>query len=182
MDLSGLTAVTTAAEMKAWLAANCLSPISPVMSGSDLGIIIEKVMDAVSESSYTPAQATETAPGIVALATITEALAGTDDAKAMTALKTLALILNQKKIVSYQINPVNISEVSVYMENAGHVNSLLIAGATNAKLKIGTGGTYPSGTQTYPFSYSAGDRVFISFTYTDQANTTCNIKLKCQDN
>ena len=152
------------------------------MTGTDFGVIMQKTIDAVSANSYTPAQATETTQGIVALATIAEALAGTDDAKAMTALKTLSLILNQKKIVSYQINPVNISEVSVYMENAGHVNSLLIAGATNAKLKIGTGGTYPSGTQTYPFSYSAGDRVFISFTYTDQTNTTCNIKLKCQDN
>ncbi|MBS1520288.1 MAG: hypothetical protein JST50_04790 [Bacteroidetes bacterium] len=326
MDLSGLTAVTTAAEMQTWLSANCLSPISPVMTGTDFGVIMQKIIDvsasaitgesngitlvggslglggalqssvnidpdthsfsianskvgfyvsatnppgihfaytdtdngaagginanyqsgsqlfwqnpstgalqmiqlggttpvagkmlvldavnskgleyyadysaanvsnprwltdkqyvddAISGNTYTPAQATESTAGIVALATLAEALAGTDDSKAMTALKTLSLILNEKKTVSYQINPVNISEVSVYMENAGQVNSLLIAGATNAKLKIGTGGTYPSGTQTYPFTYSAGDRVFISFTYTDQANTNCNIKLKCQDN
>jgi hypothetical protein len=49
MNLSGLTAVTTAAEMKAWLSANCLSPISPVMTGSDLGIIIQKVMDVTAD-------------------------------------------------------------------------------------------------------------------------------------
>jgi len=51
MNLSGLTAVTTAAEMKAWLLANCLSPISPVMTGSDLGSIIQKVMDVMEAGS-----------------------------------------------------------------------------------------------------------------------------------
>lgn len=51
MNLSGLTAVTTAAEMKAWLTANCLSPISPVMTGSDLGTIIQKVMDVMEAGS-----------------------------------------------------------------------------------------------------------------------------------
>jgi len=49
MDLSGLAAVTTAAEMKAWLSANCLSPISPVMTGTDLGIIIQKIIDVTGE-------------------------------------------------------------------------------------------------------------------------------------
>lgn len=182
MDLSGLTSVTTAAEMQTWLSANCPSPISPVMTGTDFGVIMQKIIDVTGGGGAAPAQATETSLGIIELATIAEALARTDDQKAMTALKTISLILDEKKKVSYQINPVNISEVSVYMENAGQVNSVLIAGATNAKLKTGLTGTYPSGTQTYPFSYSAGDRVFISFTYTDQNNTICNIKLKCQDN
>lgn len=126
--------------------------------------------------------ATEVAPGIVELATVAEALARTDDQRAMTALKTIALILDEKKSVSYQINPVSLNEVSVYMENAGQVNSVLIAGATAAKLKIGQSGTYPSGTQSYPFAYAAGDRVFITYNYTDLNNASCNIKLKCKDN
>lgn len=49
MDLSGLSAITTAAEMKAWLSTNCLSPISPVMTGTDLGTIIQKVIDVADE-------------------------------------------------------------------------------------------------------------------------------------
>ncbi|MBS1520287.1 MAG: hypothetical protein JST50_04785 [Bacteroidetes bacterium] len=51
MDLSGLTAVTTASEMKAWLSANCLSPISPVMTGTDLGVIMQKVIDVTEAGS-----------------------------------------------------------------------------------------------------------------------------------
>jgi hypothetical protein len=126
--------------------------------------------------------ATELAPGIVELATVAEALLRTDDQRAMTALKTISLILDEKKNVSYQINPVSLNEVSVYMENAGQVNSVLIAGATSAKLKVGQSGSYPPGAQTYPFAYAGGDRVFITYNYTDLNNASCNIKLKCKDN
>jgi len=44
MDTSGLTSVTTPAEMITWLAANCITPIQPVMTGNDFGVIIEKVI------------------------------------------------------------------------------------------------------------------------------------------
>ena len=135
-----------------------------------------------SSGGATPPDATENSPGLVELATIAEALARTDDARAMTALKTIGLILDEKKKVSYQINPVSLNEVSVLMENAGQVNSVLIAGAGSVKLKIGIAGTYPAGVQTYPFPYAAGDRVFITYNYTDLNNASCNIKLKCQDN
>jgi len=126
--------------------------------------------------------ATELAPGIVELVTVAEALLRTDDQRAMTALKTISLILDEKKNVSYQINPVSLNEVSVYMENAGQVNSVLISGATAPKLKTGQSGSYPVGAQTYPFAYAAGDRVFITYNYTDLNNVSCNIKLKCKDN
>jgi hypothetical protein len=127
-------------------------------------------------------EATEAQPGIIALATVAQALARADDQRAMTALKTISLILDEKKKVSYQINPISVNEVSILMENAGQVNSVLIAGATSAKLKIGLTGAYPAGAQTYPFAYAAGDRVFITYNYSDLNAATCNIKLKCQDN
>lgn len=126
--------------------------------------------------------ATEMNEGIIALATLSQALDGTDDARAMTALKTLAVILDRAKTVDYQINPVGLNEVSIYMENDGQVNNVLVSGATDVRLKIGLTGTYPSGAQTYPFDYSAGDRLFITFNYSDLLNASCNVKLKCQDN
>lgn len=126
--------------------------------------------------------ATETTSGLIELATIAEALARTDDQRAMTALKTISLILDEKKKVSYQINPVSLNEVSILMENSGQVNSILISGANNAKLKIGITGTYPTGAQTFPFAYAAGDRLFITYNYNDLTQASCNVKLKCQDN
>jgi hypothetical protein len=286
MDLSGLTAVDTPAEMIAWLEDNCVTPIRPNMNGGDFGTIINKVIAVIkssedrsftgltgspidntalndaliakvdkvtgyqlSQQNYTTSEktklatlsehfkgtyltfaalvaanpngslgdyayvdqgigsptktyawnaddsvwqqttgpgsipdATESLSGIVELATTAEALARTDDTRAMTALKTSSLILDEKKKVNYQINPISVNEVSILMENAGKVNSVLISGASSAKLKIGSTGIYPAGTQTFPFNYAAGDRVFISYNYNDLASATCNIKLKCQDN
>lgn len=126
--------------------------------------------------------ATETSPGIVALATVTQALAGTDDANAMTALKVLDSILNQKKNVNYQIAPVSLNEVSFLMPNAGNVIGITISGASNAKLRTGLTGVYPSGAQTFPYAYAAGDRIFATYTYTDLTNASCNIILTCRDN
>ncbi|MDN5288966.1 MAG: hypothetical protein JWR38_5240 [Mucilaginibacter sp.] len=136
----------------------------------------------LSSAGGSIAEATEQNPGIIALATIAQALARTDDERAMTALKTISLILDEKKLVSYQIAPVSLNEVSILMENAGQVNSALIAGASNLKLKAGLSGIYPSGNQVYPFAYVAGDRVFMTYNYDDLNNASCNIKLKCKDN
>jgi hypothetical protein len=136
----------------------------------------------ISSGGGTIPDATESLPGIMEIATTAEALNRVDDQRAMTALKTNALILDEKKKVSYQINPVGLNEVSILMENAGQVNSILISGADNTKLKTGIAGTYPDSAQTYPFPYSAGERVFITYNYTDLNHATCNIKLKCQDN
>lgn len=136
----------------------------------------------VLSSDSTIPDATETSPGLLELATIAEALERTDDQRAMTALKTIALILDEKKTVSYQISPVGVNEVSILMENSGRVNTTLVSGASNVKLKIGITGTYPPGGQTYPFSYTAGDRVFITYNYSDLNNASCNVKLKCKDN
>lgn len=126
--------------------------------------------------------ATENNPGIVALATVAQALARTDDTKAMTALKTISLILDEKKNVDRQIAPIGVNEVSFLMKNTGNVVALTIAGATNAKLKIGSSGTYPITTQTFPFAYSVGDRVFATYNYSDLNNASCNIILTCRDN
>lgn len=50
MDTSGLSSVTTSQEMLDWLAANCISPIKPVMSGTDFGVIMEKVIQVTGGS------------------------------------------------------------------------------------------------------------------------------------
>jgi hypothetical protein len=44
MNLSTLQSVTTASEMQTWLAQNCLTPINPVMTGTDLGTILQKII------------------------------------------------------------------------------------------------------------------------------------------
>lgn len=135
----------------------------------------------ISSATVIP-DATEVSSGLVELATIAEALARTDDQRAMTALKTIALILDEKKNADRQIAPVGVNEVSFLMKSAGNVLSSLISGASNLKLKVGISGTYPVGAQTYPLAYAAGDRVFATYNYTDLANASCNIILTCRDN
>jgi hypothetical protein len=44
MDLSGLSSITTSSEMQSWLAQHCLTPIRPVMTGSNLGTILQKII------------------------------------------------------------------------------------------------------------------------------------------
>lgn len=161
-----------------------------VATGGAVGQVLSKLSSADFDTGWVDAaegggevpDATESSAGIIEIATIAEALARTDDQRAMTALKTIALILDEKKTVSYQISPVGVNEVSILMENSGQVNSTLVSGASNVKLKIGLTGTYPTGSQTYPFSYTAGDRVFITYNYSDLNNASCNVKLKCKDN
>ena len=45
MDISGLSSVTTAAEMLTWLTANCITPIRPAMSGEDFSAIMQKIIE-----------------------------------------------------------------------------------------------------------------------------------------
>jgi len=126
--------------------------------------------------------ASQTTAGILETASNADAIGLTDDTKALTPLQGAALFDQKKKTRSYQVNPVSLNEVSILMEFAGQINSSLISGASNLKFRTGLSGTYPSGAQTYPYTYAAGDRIFLGFTYTDLTNASCNIKLKCQDN
>jgi hypothetical protein len=128
------------------------------------------------------AVATETNAGLVALATLSQALLGTDDSNAMTALKTMSAILQEKKNVNYQVAPYLLTEVSILMQSAGNVNSIEISGASGPLLKTGITGTYPTGAQTFPYPYNPGDRLFVSYIYDDQNNPSCNLILTCQDN
>lgn len=164
-------------------------PGAGVATGGTSGQVLRKLSDADFDTGWVNAAeggevagATETSAGILEIATIAEALARIDDQRAMTTLKTISLILDEKKNVSYQISPVGLNEVSVLMENSGQVNSTLISGASNLKLKIGIAGPYSTGSQTYPFNYAANDRVFITYNYNDLNNASCNVKLKCKDN
>jgi hypothetical protein len=54
MDLSGLTSVTTKTEMLAWLASNLITPVSPAISGSDLGIIMQKLLQVTEGTDAEP--------------------------------------------------------------------------------------------------------------------------------
>lgn len=126
--------------------------------------------------------ATETLSGIIEIATIAEALERTDDARAMTALKTIALILDEKKSAFYHHNPYGLREVSYFMLASGNIIDIYTAGLNSPKLKIGPDGVYPLGDQVLPFAYSAGDQVFVTYNYNDQLKTSGNIIIKCKDN
>jgi hypothetical protein len=55
MDISGLSTVQTASDMLTWLAQNCITPINPVMTGSDFGSIMAKIIE-VSGGGTVPDQ------------------------------------------------------------------------------------------------------------------------------
>lgn len=79
-------------------------------------------------------------------------------------------------------NPFGVNEMSFLMTKAGNVISVNISDANTPKLKIGRLGTYPSGAQTYPFAYDAGDVIYITYNFDDQFFASCNIILNCEDN
>jgi hypothetical protein len=127
-------------------------------------------------------RATETTTGFSQIATNIQAVAMTSDDTFLTPLKGAALVDQKKKIVNYQVFQVSVNEGMILMENSGQINSVLQSGCFGLKLKIGPAGIYPSGTQTYPFSYNALDVVYFTYNYTNLADARCVIKLKCQDN
>ena len=85
------------------------------------------------------------------------------------------------KTVIKEINAIGVNEVSFYMRNSGNIISVISPGATAVFFKTGVTGTYPE-TQSYPRAYTAGDRVFASFTYVDLLNNSCNLVINCLDN
>jgi hypothetical protein len=127
-------------------------------------------------------RATESTTGYSQLATNTQAIAMTNDDTILTPLKAAALVEQKKKMVNYQVHQVSVNEGIILMENAGQINSVLLSGCSGLKLKIGSASTYPTGTQTYPFTYAALDVVYFTYNYSNLADARCNIKLKCQDN
>ncbi|WP_259071200.1 collagen-like protein [Mucilaginibacter sp. X4EP1] len=156
-----------------------------VPAGGTTGQVLAKNTNTDYDTSWqnnSHPTATTTTAGIAALATVTEALAGTDNANIMTALTTLSVILDQQKNIQYGINPVSLNEVSILMQNAGNVLSSLIANLTNLKLKIGYAASYSTDAQTYPFAYNAGDTVLITYSFSDPNNLRGNLKLICRDN
>lgn len=126
--------------------------------------------------------ATETLAGIIEIATIAEALARTDDMRAMTAFKTIALILDEKKKRRKEMNAIGVQEVSFGMLEAGNILEGTVLGGENLRFKIERAGTYPSGSQSYPFAYPANSRVFATFDFIDDFYSDCNIILKVKDN
>ncbi|MDB4922066.1 hypothetical protein [Mucilaginibacter sp.] len=51
MDLSGLTSVTNKDQLAAWMAENLITPVSPAISASDLGTIMQKMVDILGSGS-----------------------------------------------------------------------------------------------------------------------------------
>ncbi|MDN5289016.1 MAG: hypothetical protein JWR38_5290 [Mucilaginibacter sp.] len=52
MDLSGLSSITTIPALTTWLHQNCLTPIRPAMTGSDIGTILQKVVTIAGGGNY----------------------------------------------------------------------------------------------------------------------------------
>jgi hypothetical protein len=160
-----------------------ITALLKVPTGGATGTALIKNSATAGDYSWAAYQnATESQKGVIALASIAEAIAGTDDAKAVTALKVLSAILDNQKNIRYGVNPISVQEVTVLMENAGSVLSVLSNNVTSVKLKTGYSGTYPVGSQTYPFAYAANDVVVVTYTYSDPNNLRGNVKLICRDN
>jgi hypothetical protein len=85
------------------------------------------------------------------------------------------------KQYTLQMEPIGVNEVTFLFEVAGNITSVVVSGASNVKLKTGSGSTYPGGTQTYPYAYANGDRVYVTYTYTDPLQASCNLILHCLD-
>lgn len=144
---------------------------------------VNTVWTASGGGGGTDEAASETVSGIVKLSTNALAVAATDDQTALTPLKGGALFNKLKKLRSFETNPFGVTEITKLMQYAGQINTAVFdTRCTAIKLKIGATGTYPSGAQTYPFAYSAGDLIYISIVYTDLNQASCNIILNCQDN
>ncbi len=47
MDLSGLTSVTNASQLTEWLSVNMVTPVSPAISASDMGTIMQKIISVL---------------------------------------------------------------------------------------------------------------------------------------
>ncbi len=159
-----------------------INNILSVPTGGNAGQTLVKSSNASGDYVWgTPAAASNASPGVVALATVAEAIAGTDNLKAMTALGVLSAILDNQKNRKWAMNPVSLNEVSILMDSAGTITSALVDNITNLKLKIGYAGTYPTGAQTYPFSYSNGDVLLVTYTFSDANNLRGNFKLIGRD-
>lgn len=125
-------------------------------------------------------RATEATSGYVQLATIAEALFRTDDQKALTALKSIALILDEKKNFNMQFFVSRQKFFQVYMLNAGALSAITQSGLTGLVVRVGTGGSFA--TATFPLTYTAAQMIYFQFDFTDQTTVTGNIVLTGKDN
>lgn len=119
-------------------------------------------------------RATETTSGFAALATITQALAGTDDQNIMTALKVMTAIVDQNKVFSGAMPVYNLTEMYVQMQKAGTLQGVSSSSdITNVQFKIGANGTYAAFSSNVAFN--AGDQIYFSWGYVSQSKTLGNI-------
>lgn len=79
-------------------------------------------------------------------------------------------------------NPINYNEVAFYFENSGNITDVVLAGATASQIKTGQDSTYTGLAPTFPYAYTAGDRIFITFTYLNLGQPNANIDVFCKDN
>jgi len=123
-------------------------------------------------------QATETRAGIAMVATVDQALAKLSDTEMMTPAKLGALIDSEKKWFKFQVAMTGETEQAILMEYAGQIDSSMLGGCNDLKLKIGVNGDYPNDAQVFPFTFNIGDRVFFTFKYDDLMFAKCNVILK----
>lgn len=119
-------------------------------------------------------RATETTSGFAALATITQALAGTDDQNIMTALKVMGAIVDQNKIFNNTLPVYNLTEIYWQPQKGGTLQGLSTsADLTGIQYKIGANGTYANFTANVAFT--AGQQIWLRWSYVSQSVTTGNI-------
>ena len=119
-------------------------------------------------------RATETTSGFAALATITQALAGTDDQNIMTALKVMSAIVDQNKVFNSTVPVYNLTEIYVQMQKDGTIQGMSASSdITGLQYKIGANGTYAAFSANVAFT--AGQQVWFKWTYVSQTVTTGNI-------
>ena len=129
-------------------------------------------------------QATETVRGTVALATSAEAVAATNDTKALTPLKGLALVVDQKKNYTQNISVTRgtayANMLPFYYKNAGVISAINLTGVTNLTYATTAGGT--QGAITLPLSVTAGQTLFYQFDFSNVNNLFGNLFITAKDN
>ena len=130
-------------------------------------------------------RATELVSGYSMIATLTDALAATNDEKFMTPLKTLQLILAQKKNFVNQI-VVNrgtqyLNETVMFLGPEGTITAIDKSDTiTNLKVRLGSSGAYA--TASLPFNFSGQGSLWFQWDYLGATQLNGFIRVTGKDN
>lgn len=118
MDLSGLTSVTNAPQLTEWLAANMVTPVSPAISASDMGTIMQKMIAILG--------AAESSLVLFNVYDNNYTLALTDKAVDMDSPDTNILTIPQNASVAFPVG----TQIPVTQSGAGQTTITCAAGVT----------------------------------------------------